>query len=291
MATGNSFTTPALTETTTYYAGTESTIEGTGGMVYTEDGYGTGGLNKGLAFNLSNSIILNSVKVYPQQNPGGSGAAPVTVKVFQNGVQVPGTLAVTFTPNTFEDWSPTTTAQTVTLNYSLPAGDNYSLQITDGASYDNAFAYNYLFPSPFPITTGAVSIIGGIDNDYIDDSSYNYFYNWDVTEVCSSARLPVTATVESVGCDLSVPSVSASLSNVIVYPNPYPGTFKLKIVTNSASNIQVSVYDMIGRLIEQRESSSDQISQLEMGIGYPSGIYNVVVTQENSTKALHVIKE
>ena len=248
-------------------------------------------MNKGLAFNLSNSIILNSVKVYPQQNPGGSGVAPVTVKVFQNGTQVPGTSAVTFTPNTFADWSPTTTAQTVSLNYSLPAGDNYSLQITDGASYDNAFAYNYLFPNPYPMTTGAVSIIGGIDNDYIDDSGYYYFYNWDVTEVCSSARLPVTATVETVGCDLGIPSISELLSNVIVYPNPYSGTFKLKIVTNSDSSIQVSVYDMLGRLIEQKETSPNQISQLEMGNGYPSGIYNVAVTQENNTKTLHVIQQ
>ncbi|MEO5775671.1 MAG: T9SS type A sorting domain-containing protein [Flavobacterium sp.] len=291
LGTGNSFITPSLTATTTYYAGTESTSNGVGGMVYTEDGYGTGGLNKGLAFNLSNSIILNSVKVYPQQNPGGTGPAAVTIRVLQNGMQVPGTSDVTFTPNTFEDYNPTTTAQIVTLNYQLAAGDNYSLEITDGASYDNAFAYNYLFPSPFPITTGAVSIIGGIDNGYVSDSNYNYFYNWDVTEVCSSARIPVTATVETVGCDLGTPSLSESISKVIGYPNPYSGTFKLKIETNSTSDIRVNVYDMIGRLIEHRETDLNGISQLEFGNGYPSGVYNVVVIQENNIKALHMIKK
>jgi formylmethanofuran dehydrogenase subunit C len=288
LGTGNSFVTPVLSATTTFYAGTESTTDGVAGMVYTEDGYSSGGMNKGLAFSLSNSVILNSVKVYPQQNPGGTGAAPITLKVFQNGVQVPGTSAVVFTPNAASGWSPATIAQTVALNYSLPAGENYSLEITDGASYDNALAYNYLFPSPFPMVTGAVSVIGGIDNGYVDDASYNYFYNWDVTEVCSSARIAVTATVY---CDLGISANSESLSKVICYPNPYMGTFKLKIVTNSNETIQVKVYDMIGRLIEQRESGLEELSQMELGNGYPSGVYNVVISQENSIKMLHVIKE
>jgi hypothetical protein len=287
LGTGNTFTTPVLTATTTFYAGTESTTDGAAGMVYTEDGNGSGGVNKGLAFNLSNSIILHSVKVYPQQNPGGTGAAPITVKVLQDGIQVPGTAEVIFTPNTFSGWSPTNTAQTVMLNYQLPAGEGYSLEVTDGASYDNALAYTYLWPSPFPVTTGAVSVLGGISYGSIDDSSYNYFYDWDVTEVCSSARVAVIATVD---CDLAVPG-SDALRTVVAYPNPYTGTFKLKVVTNNASDIQVKVYDMIGRLIEQRESNSEEISQLEIGNGYPSGIYNVVVTQENNVKALHVIKK
>lgn len=288
LGTGDSFTTPILTATTTYYAGTESTSSATGGMVYTNDGYGSGGLNKGLAFNLSNSIVLNSVKVYPQQNPGGSGVSPITIQILQNGLQVPGTTAVTFTPDVFEDYTPTTVAQIVPLNYQLAAGDGYSLEITDGANYDNALATNYLFPSPFPMTTGAVTIIGGIDNGFIDDGSYNFFYDWDTTEVCSSARIPVIATVD---CDLGTATNAQSLSNIVAYPNPYTGTFKLNIVTNNNANVRVSVYDMIGRLIEQREATLNEIPQMEIGNGYPSGVYNVVVTQENNIKALHVIKK
>ena len=97
--------------------------------------------------------------------------------------------------------------------------------------------------------------------------------------------------VATVDCDLSTPSISESLQSVVVYPNPYLDTFKLKLVTNAASDFQVKVYDMIGRLIEQRKVSFDQVSQLELGNGYPSGVYNIVVTQENSMKALRVIKK
>ena len=105
------------------------------------------------------------------------------------------------------------------------------------------------------------------------------------------SKSSVIATVETSGCDLGTPTVSESLSTVIAYPNPYNGTFKLKVVSNNTSTIQVKVYDMLGRLIEQRETGLDQIAQIEIGNGYPSGVYNVVVTQENNSKALHVIKK
>lgn len=291
LGTGNSFTTPVITSTTTYYAGTESTTNDTAGIIYTEDGYGSGGLNRGMAFNLSNSIILNSVKVYPQQNPGGTGPAPITIKVFQNGVQVPGTTDVVFTPNTASAWSPTNTAQTVALNYTLQAGDNYSLEITDGASYDNALAYTNPFPNPFPITHGAVSIIGDINNGTIDTYNYNFFYDWAVTEICSSARIAVTATVQTaLECDLGNNPISESLSRVVAYPNPYGSTFKLDILTNNSSDIVINVYDMIGRLIEHRSVGFNDLANVEIGNGYPSGVYNVTVTQEGKTKTLKVIK-
>ncbi|MDN3676391.1 T9SS type A sorting domain-containing protein [Flavobacterium paronense] len=291
LGTGNSFTTPVITATTTFYAGTETTASGTAGLIYTNDGYGTGGTNKGLVFNLSNSIVLNSVKVYPQQNPGGTGPLPITVRVLQNGVQVPGTVDVTFTPDTFSDYSPTTTAQTVTLNYTLAAGNNYSLEVIDGITYDNALAYLSPFPSPFPVTNGSVSIVGGIDSGYVDTYSYYFFFDWDITEVCSSARVAVTATVQTaLECGLGNPSVAESLANVVAYPNPFGDTFKLAIQTNITADVDVKVYDMLGRLLEHKVSSFDKISQMEIGSGYPSGVYNVVVTQDNKTKALHVIK-
>lgn len=289
LGTGNSFTTPVITATTTFYAGTESTTPGTAGLTYTEDGFGAGGTNKGLAFNLSNSIILNSVKVFPQQSQGS--ALPMTIKVLQNGVQVPGTVDVVFTPATFSGFSPTNTPQTVTLNYLLAAGNNYSLEITDGITYDNALASLNPFPSPFPLSSGPVSILGGIDNGTLDTYSYNFFFNWDITEVCSSARLAVTATVQTaVDCTLGTNPVTESLTRVVAYPNPFGNTFKLDIQTNNSADVFVKVYDMIGRLIENRTVRFNDLSNLEIGNGYPSGIYNVVVNQDRNTKTLHVIK-
>jgi len=290
LATGNTFTTPVITSTTTFYAGTETTSAGTAGAVYSNDGYSSGNLDRGLAFNLFNSIILNSVKVYPQQNPGGAGLAPITIKVLQNGVQVPGTTDVIFTPDTASGWSPTNTAQTVTLNYALPAGDNYTLLVTDGASYDNALAYTSPFPNPFPMNNGAVSITGGYAYGAIDTYNYNFFYDWNITEVCSSARVAVIATVQTEEeCGLGNPS-NQLLTSVVAYPNPYNTSFKLDIQTNNGADVTIKVYDMVGRLIENKTVGFDHLSNVEIGGGYPSGIYNVSVTQEGKAKTLQVVK-
>jgi hypothetical protein len=291
VGTGNSFTTPVISASTTYYAGTETSTAGAAGLAYTLDGYGSGNANRGLAFDLSNSVILNSVNVYPQQNPGGSGPLPITIKVLQNGVQVPGTSEVVFTPNTYSDWSPSAVPQTVPLHYSLPAGSNYSLEITDGVSYDNALAAIGVFPNPFPLTNGAVSILGGIDNGLVDTYSYYYFYNWDVTEVCSSARVAVTATVQTAEeCGLGTPSISETLSRVVAYPNPYANSFKLDIETQNVAAISVKVFDMVGRLIENNAIEATDLAHVEFGSTYPTGVYNVVVRQAEEMKTLKVVK-
>ena len=293
LGTGNSFTTPELTTTTTFYAGTETTTNGAAGLVYTLDGYSSGGTNKGLAFNLSNSIILNSVKVYPQQNPDGTGPAPITIKVLQNGLQVAGTSDVIFTPIAASDWSPSTTPQIIVLSYSLAAGNNYSLEITDGSSYDNALAYVSPFPSPFPITNGAVIITGGIDNGFVDTYSYNYFFDWDITEVCSSAREAVTATVLTAEeCNLGIASNSDSLASIVAAPNPYNDTFKLSIQSSTLSDVDIKMYDMIGRLIQNYSNIPyNEVVNLELGSELPSGIYTILVKQDDKSKSIQVIKK
>lgn len=293
LGTGNSFTTPVLTETTTFYAGTETTSNGTAGMTYDGTGSGGGSLDRGLAFNLTNSIILNSVKVHPVQSPGNA-PAPITIKIFQNGVQVPGTSEVVFTPAVLSSWGSPTVEDysTVTLNYQLAAGENYTLLVTDGITYSNALAYASLFPNPYPLTYGPVSILGGYQDGGIDTYYYNYFYDWNITEVCSSARVAVVATVDTtVDCSLSNPSIADNLTKVIAYPNPYANGFNLDIASNNSSDINVKVYDMLGRLIESKEVSFDNLKSTTFGEGYPTGVYNVVVTQENHSKTLRVVKQ
>ena len=77
---------------------------------------------------------------------------------------------------------------------------------------------------------------------------------------------------------------------VKAYPNPFAANFKLEINTSSESNVGVKVYDMIGRLIETHQSDVPQMTTLEIGNLYPTGVYTIVVTQGNKVKTLRVIK-
>jgi hypothetical protein len=76
----------------------------------------------------------------------------------------------------------------------------------------------------------------------------------------------------------------------VAYPNPFANTFAIQVQTSSKDMVQLKVYDMIGRLVEQRESKADSMETVQLGDRYPSGVYSVVVTQGDITETLRVIK-
>ena len=81
--------------------------------------------------------------------------------------------------------------------------------------------------------------------------------------------------------------VAADEFNVIAYPNPSSDVFKLEVQSSSKGATGVHVYDMAGRLIEQRQVNSNSV---EVGRNYASGIYNIIVNQGTKVKTLRVIK-
>ncbi|UPT69690.1 MAG: T9SS type A sorting domain-containing protein [Flavobacterium sp. JAD_PAG50586_2] len=82
----------------------------------------------------------------------------------------------------------------------------------------------------------------------------------------------------------------SSKLSAVSYPNPFVDNFKLSVSTSSEDKIQVSVFDMTGRLMEQRESNLEEVSELRLGDRYPSGIYIVNINQGDDIKTLRVIK-
>jgi hypothetical protein len=64
----------------------------------------------------------------------------------------------------------------------------------------------------------------------------------------------------------------------------------LDVKTISQSVVNVKVYDMLGRLIEQREVRTNDLETTTIGDRYPSGVYNVVVAQEDNLETVRVVK-
>jgi hypothetical protein len=77
---------------------------------------------------------------------------------------------------------------------------------------------------------------------------------------------------------------------VKIYPNPYTDNFNVSLSTSNDGKVAIAVYDMIGRLIETRDINPRESSDVRIGDKYPSGVYNVVVTQGEEVKTLKVIK-
>ncbi len=104
-------------------------------------------------------------------------------------------------------------------------------------------------------------------------------------KVCT-IRTPMQARAIASDVQLEVVNVFEALA----YPNPFAENFKLDVKTNSEASIQVRVYDMIGKLVEDKMINASDIQNFELGNQYPSGVYNVIVSQESNTKTLRVIK-
>jgi Putative metal-binding motif/Secretion system C-terminal sorting domain len=107
---------------------------------------------------------------------------------------------------------------------------------------------------------------------------------------CNITTPPSARETEEAGDD-AVANTSTSVKfKAIAYPNPFADHFKLNITTANNSAIQIRVYDMLGKQLESRNVEVNEIENLEVGINYPSGVYNVIVTQGNATQTIRVIK-
>ena len=78
---------------------------------------------------------------------------------------------------------------------------------------------------------------------------------------------------------------------VKAYPNPFENTFKLHMNEASADAVQVEVYDILGKRIEELMLVANEINELEIGQNYPSGFYNLKVSQGDKTQSIKMIKQ
>jgi hypothetical protein len=74
------------------------------------------------------------------------------------------------------------------------------------------------------------------------------------------------------------------------YPNPFENNFLVDLTTSSQAPVSLKVYDMLGRLMTSYESKANDLSTIAIGDQYPSGVYNVVVTQDDEVRTLRVVK-
>ncbi len=102
------------------------------------------------------------------------------------------------------------------------------------------------------------------------------------------APLPIFRLLNS---SLATSSLEASEQIATAFPNPFSNTFQLNLTTVSNEMVQVSVYDMLGKLIEDFNIESNGINSFSFGEKYAAGFYNVKVSQGDKTQVLRMIKQ
>jgi hypothetical protein len=101
-------------------------------------------------------------------------------------------------------------------------------------------------------------------------------------------------------CNLTISGATKEVSNVqkeegynfivTLAPNPFGEYFGIDLTSFSSDEIEVKIYDMLGKLIQSSRSTTSEISQVTFGANFPSGVYNVIVSQGENIKTLRVIK-
>ncbi len=190
IATGNTFATPVLANTTTYYAA--ASTGGSGGTVSAGlvNAISTSGytLEAGLFFDAISSFNIEGVYVYPM----GTGAGTATIAL-QNSS---GTTLQSLVANLTGTGAPYVKTF-VPLNFIVPMGTNYRLvMLSRAGSVSGLIRESGAGWGSYPLTTpGVLSITNGKCCPDATSTSYYYFYDWQVSAGCESARVPVTATI------------------------------------------------------------------------------------------------
>jgi hypothetical protein len=182
LGTGNTFTTPVIGATTTFFAAAGAGA-GVGSVGALSTSIGTISAStiaigtQSMSFNVKVPTTIISMDIYPTATIGSSGTIQIQNSAGTIIANVPYTTTVTGG-----------LLQTVILNVSLPIGNAYKIgqgtaislnRNTTGASY--------------PYTSAALDIV----SNTFDPGYFYFFYNWKVTTGCEGTRVPVVATVNS----------------------------------------------------------------------------------------------
>ena len=179
--TGGNYQTPILANSTTYYISEYALNPNT--INYgpaDENALGGGGWHTNdahyLIFNCLEPTQLNTVDVYAQTN------FSIDVELRDNQNNVLQSVNVNLAQG----------LNTINLNFAIPIGND--LQLGLNGTNDGLYRNNNV-NNAYPINIGnsiEITRSSASTNPY---GYYYYFYNWGIQEYCSSARIPVNATI------------------------------------------------------------------------------------------------
>ena len=167
---------------------------------------------------------------------------------------------------------------TPVLTLSLDRVTSYNFEVTNMTTNEIAFVSNNL-------NWFRLSMLP----NYSDATQFNIRVRLMTTEILSDFGDACTITSPE-GITIDEVPLQGSALDVKASPNPFDTTFSIFLNETSIEDVSIKVYDMIGKLLELRVVKSGEIVLQEIGHQYPSGVYNVIVTQDQKVKTLRMIK-
>jgi hypothetical protein len=239
VGTGNSFTTPVLTQTTTYTAVNTDSYSDTLSLEPHDNVNGGGGYSTNenyLVFTAHEEFTLNSVKVYSQS--GGN----ITIQCQDDMGMVMETVTVNVPAG----------ESRVELGWDMMPDSDMRLvgkNLGGGGLYRNTSASSF----PYEIED-LVSITGASAGA----SYYYFFYDWELlttNSTCGSAAVEVDAVVES--CAGIGENILFQRSIKLV-PNPSNGNFTVEFATEYDGVMEMELLSSIGNKVFSKKVQHTQ---------------------------------
>ena len=262
IASGNTFTTPPLTTSTTYWAAyldTYSTNLGPEDNNIGDGGYYNFNNGEGLVFDVLNEISLDSLTVYAEE------LGEITINISNPSIGFNENINFEITEEL-----PFNGKVEIPIGINLEPGDNYTITLNnfpEGGLYRNTTGVSYPYTSDGNIT---------IKGTTTGSNFYFFFYNWKISTVsCYSTHEKVIAYIDGIW---SINERNNLDFNVL--PNPNNGVFEIISNWNLGKNTNIKITDISGKIVLDGKLTSNKqtidINNIE------SGVY--IITINSGTK-------
>ena len=191
-------------------------------------------------------------------------------------------------------------AKPITANVTTPSGKtaltamcttDVSKILSIGSGYVGTVQWQSSVTSA---TTGFTDIPGANSQSYTVTNPVagaNYF-RATFSNTCGASVAGTAVTVYYTNCapaKTELPQTKLPF-DVVAYPNPYNEDFRLNLTTSSESEVTILLYDMTGKLLDKTTARPTDVATIPIGKHYPSGVYNLILTQGDQLKTIRVIK-
>lgn len=276
LGTGNSFTTPVVTTTATYYV--SAATEHGGGTSF---GGPTNRLNTAAPgqfhtnadnypfFTATEAFTIASVKVYAN----GAGNRTIALINRSNGATLASSVI-----NIPDGES------RITLNFQVPGAGDYGLRVVGGNPqlWRDGNGSNPTYPYP-------LGSVGSITSSSVSGANalnfYYFFYDWEVVAqglTCESTRTPVVVNVGTVGIS------EANNGAVRVFPNPAHGILSIDL-GSAVGNSTIDLMDVTGRVVKTL-GNARQSAIVTLGLtDVAAGDYTVRVQNTGGTSMHRIV--
>jgi hypothetical protein len=269
LASGNTFITPPINTSATYWAAYRDLSSlNLGPADYT---FGGGGYynftGEGLVFDVINEVSLDSITVFT------SDIGTVRINISNTSIGYNNDITYEITGAI-----PSNGAVKIPIGVNLQPGENYTMTLNEnptGGLYRNTTGANYPYNNGGNITiTGATNAQSGF---------YFFFYNWEISNVsCYSDHQEVYAYIDGIWSINEINKLDFS-----IIPNPNNGFFEIITNGNINPNTNLTITDITGKVVT-REKLLTNNYQVDIS-GIEKGVYIINLSSKSFQSQKRVV--